>query len=85
LGSGPGELRYPYDLALTKGGDVVVCEYGNNRVQVFDPSGRSVGVYGGPGRRLGRLAIPWGVAVDEASRAYLVDAGSNRIQVWQLR
>jgi len=41
-------------------------------------------VYGQAGRELGQLAYPWGVAVDKAGRAFIVDAGNNRIQVWQL-
>jgi DNA-binding beta-propeller fold protein YncE len=63
---------------------LAVCEFGNNRVQLFSPEGRSLAVYGRPGRGLGELAYPWGVAVDRRDRAFIVDAGNNRIQVWQL-
>ena len=80
-----GELRYPYGLALLPDGSLVVCEYGNNRLQVFSPEGRSLAVYGAAGRGLGQLAYPWGVAVDAEKRACVVDAGNNRIQVWKLR
>jgi len=65
-------------------GSLVVCEFGNNRVQLFSPDGRSLAVYGCPGRQLGQLAYPWGVAVDGRDRVFVVDAGNNRIQVWQL-
>ncbi|MHC4334031.1 MAG: hypothetical protein ACYSUV_09815 [Planctomycetota bacterium] len=58
--------------------------FGNNRIQLFSADGASLAVYGGPGRRLGELAYPWGVAVDKQKRAFVVDAGNNRIQVWQL-
>jgi len=87
-GQAPGELRYPYDLALAGDGRLLVCEYGNNRVQLFrvadDGSAVSEGVWGGPGRQLGRLAYPWGVCLGAGRRAYVVDAGNNRVQVWQL-
>ena len=82
IGSKPGCLRYPYDLALSEKGLLVICEYGNNRIQVFDLQGQSVGVYGRAGRRMGELAYPWGVAVNK-KHAYIVDAGNNRIQVWE--
>ncbi|MBL7154335.1 MAG: 6-bladed beta-propeller [Phycisphaerae bacterium] len=79
-----GQLRYPYDLTLLGDGTLAVCEFGNNRIQLFSPDGRSMAVYGRPGRGLGQLAFPWGVAVDNRGRAFIVDAGNNRIQVWQL-
>jgi len=91
-GRAAGQLRYPYDLALLSevhsgtpsGGTLVVCEYGNNRLQLFSPDGRSLAVYGRPGRQFGELAYPWGVAVDGRRRAFVIDSGNNRIQVWQL-
>ncbi|MBN1362321.1 MAG: SMP-30/gluconolactonase/LRE family protein [Sedimentisphaerales bacterium] len=83
-GVGLGQLRYPYDLALLDDGTIVVCEFGNNRTQLFSPGGVSLATYGRAGRELGQLAYPWGVAVDAKRRAYVVDAGNNRIQVWQL-
>jgi len=61
-----------------------VCEYGNNRIQLFSPDGESIYCRGQPGRRPGQLAYPWGLAVDARRRAYIVDAGNDRIQVWQL-
>ncbi len=82
VGGEAGNLRYPYDLAFTEKGDLVICEYGNNRIQVLDPQGNSLGVYGRAGRNVGELAYPWGVAV-QGDCAYIVDAGNNRIQVWQ--
>ena len=84
VGTEQGQLRYPYGLALLADGRLAVCEYGNNRVQLFSPEGKSLAIYGGPGRLLGELAYPWGLAVDKAGRLYVVDAGNNRVQVWQL-
>jgi DNA-binding beta-propeller fold protein YncE len=84
LGRQAGQLRYPYDLTLLPDKRLVVCEYGNNRIQVFTRFGQSQARYGQAGRSLGQLAYPWGVVVDRKKRAYIVDAGNNRIQVWQL-
>ncbi|MDH4241133.1 MAG: 6-bladed beta-propeller, partial [Phycisphaerae bacterium] len=44
VGREPGRLRYPYDLALLPDGCIAVCEYGNNRLQLFSPDGKSLGV-----------------------------------------
>jgi hypothetical protein len=60
---------------------LVVCEYGNNRVQRFDTAGRSLGVWGAAGRRPGQLAYPWALAVGDHDRIFVVDSGNNRVQV----
>ena len=47
-------------------GDLIVCEFGNNRVQKIDKqTGRGKATWGGAGREPGQLAYPWGVAVDK--------------------
>ena len=38
-GSGPGELRKPWDVAVDGNGDIYVADSGNRRVQVFNSSG----------------------------------------------
>ena len=82
LGREPGQLRYPYGLALMRW-DLVVCEYGNNRLQVFTRPGES---WRSTAARpaAGATGLPLGRGGDEHRRAFMVDAGNNRIQVWQL-
>ncbi len=84
-GSDPGQFRYPYGLAESPDGkSLVVCEFGNNRVQKIDKqTGASQGTWGGAGHNLGELAYPWGVAVDRKGRVVAVDAGNNRLQVFE--
>ena len=83
LGSGPGEFRFPYGLDQDSGGNLVVCEFGNNRVQKIDKStGRCLGLWGSGGREPGQMAYPWGVIVDKRDRVIAVDAGNNRLQVF---
>lgn len=84
VGSGPGEFRFPYGLDMDAQGRLIVCEFGNNRVQRIDPvSGKGLGVWGVGGRAPGELAYPWGVAVDKRGRVIVVDAGNNRLQVFR--
>lgn len=78
-GTGPGQLRYPYGLALLGDGTALVVEYGNNRLQRLDlVTGESLGIWGVPGRGDGELASPWAVAV-LGRMAYIVDGGNNRV------
>jgi DNA-binding beta-propeller fold protein YncE len=84
VGSDLGQFRFPYGLDMDADGNLIVCEFGNNRVQKVDPkTGRGVAMWGGPGREVGQLAYPWGVAVDKRDRVVTVDAGNNRLQVFQ--
>ena len=83
LGSGPGEFRFPYGLDQDSQGHLVICEFGNNRVQRIDKAtGQSLGLWGHGGREPGQLAYPWGVIVDKHDRVIVVDSGNNRLQVF---
>jgi DNA-binding beta-propeller fold protein YncE len=82
-GSGLGEFRFPYGMDIDRDGNLVVCEFGNNRVQKIDKqTGKGLAIWGTAGRLPGELAYPWGVAVDKRDRIVTVDAGNNRLQVF---
>ena len=84
VGSGPGQYRFPYGLDEDPDGHLVVCEFGNNRVQLIDKeTGKGLKIWGSAGRQPGQLAYPWGVAVDKRGRVVAVDAGNNRLQVFE--
>jgi len=50
---------------------------------VFGEPGRSLRAYDGANQALGPLAEPRGMAVDEANRVYVADAGNDRVLVLQ--
>jgi len=78
-GDKPGEFRYPYGLASMGDGTVLVCEFGNNRVQRIDlATGEGLGTWGRAGRGEGELAAPWAVGI-LGRTAYVVDSGNNRV------
>lgn len=84
VGSGLGEYRFPYGLDMDSSGRLIVCEFGNNRVQLIDKeTGKGLGAWGMAGREPGEMAYPWGVAVDKRGRVVAVDAGNNRLQVFE--
>lgn len=84
VGSELGKFRFPYGLDQDSDGNLIVCEFGNNRVQKIDKeTGKGLEIWGGGGREPGRLAYPWAVAVDKKDRIVAVDAGNNRLQVFE--
>lgn len=78
-GTEPGVFRYPYGLCLLGDGTGMVAEFGNNRVQRIGlQDGRSLGVWGKPGRGVGELATPWAVVAGD-KLTYVLDSGNHRV------
>jgi SAM-dependent methyltransferase len=74
VGSGRGQYRFPYGLDQDREGNLVVCEFGNNRVQLIDKhTGKGLKIWGSEGRAPGHFAYPWAVAVDKRGRVVAVD------------
>jgi len=82
VGDDLGQFRFPYGLDLNKDGQLLVTEFGNNRVQWIDKTtGKGLRTWGQPGRQPGQLAYPWASVFDHAGRLLILDAGNNRLQV----
>lgn len=65
-------------------GNFIICEQLNQRVQIWDPSGKTVlHMFGSPGTNRGEFKSPWGIAVDRESGVIIVaDAENNRLQLF---
>ncbi|WP_442506495.1 NHL repeat-containing protein [Novipirellula sp. SH528] len=79
-GDAAGEFYYPYDLAFASDGTLIVCEYGNQRLQRFTPEGKWIATWGGPGFQPGQLYQPWGVVVDSQDHVHVLDSNNHRVQ-----
>ena len=80
-GSGPGQFCTPTGVAVDGGGNIVVAEFGNNRVQVLTADGRHVRTLGGAGSAPGQFCNPYGVAVDVDGCIIVADYSNNRVQM----
>ena len=76
-----GEFNYPQGIAISAQGTMYVTDTGNNRVQVFAPSGQLQAVWGQRGDAPGQFYAPDGIAVDAAGNVYVAEYGNNRVQV----
>lgn len=79
-GQDPGQFYYPYGLAMASDGSVVICEYGNQRLQRLAADGTWIATWGGPGFEPGQLYQPWGVVVDSQDRVHVLDSNNHRVQ-----
>lgn len=86
FGTGPGQFRSPYDVAVDAGNpsQMYVADNLNGRVNVFDPKTLDyVGTFGGNGRRVGQFSIVRALAANATDRAggvWVADTSNNRIQ-----
>lgn len=80
---GPG-FREPLGVSTDPFGDVFVADTGNHRVVQFDPQGRFVIALGGYGWSDDELSRPTDVCAREGFRLFVVDAGNDRIQEFDI-
>ena len=69
---------------LTEDGHLMVCDSGNNRVQVFELSGKFVTKFGAYGSGEGEFKCPLSTANLSDGRIVVSDCDNNRIQIFEL-
>jgi hypothetical protein len=80
-GSGLGQLKQPYDVAVRPSGSLLVLDHGNNRVEQFSQAGELLANFGAAGSGAGQLNQPFSIAYGKGS-IYVADSGNNRIERW---
>ena len=83
-GSGPGEFRWPDNVAFGPGGIVAVSDWGNNRVSVFHPNGTFAYAFGSSGHGPGEFNRPFGIAFGPNGLLAVTDVGNHRVQFFYL-
>jgi sugar lactone lactonase YvrE len=85
-GPAPGEFNYPANLAVAKDGNLFVADMLNFRVQVFDPEGRLVSMFGSIGAgQPGTFDKAKSVAFDGFDNIYVVDSQQAYVQMFNPR
>ena len=84
-GLDPGRLSYPRGIVLVGDGTILVCEFGNHRVQHLDARegdqfGACLKIWGGVGADSGRLQYPWDIA-GVPGRIAVLDSGRDRVLI----
>lgn len=91
-GTGPGQFRQPSGIAVSPaGGELIVADAGNSRVQIFSEDGRFGKMFGehikqteGVWQLLGTFARMSGVSADGQGRIYVSDSGLDHIQIFDI-
>src|SRR5438876_780020 len=80
-GTGPGQFLGPSGVAVGPDGKIVVGDEYNNRVQVFDATGKLLFTFGSFGIGKGQFDTPHAVAVGPDGRIAVADV-TNRVQMF---
>jgi tripartite motif-containing protein 71 len=78
----------PFSIAFDQQDNMYVADSGNDRIQIFDPAGQFVAMWGKKGSGAGEFNFHrqsegdaiGGIAIDAQGNIYVVDTGNHRIQ-----
>ena len=63
-------------------GSVIVADYANHRIQIFDPEGSFISKFGDGGEGDGQFQGPSGLSIDSNDNIYVTDKNNDRVQVF---
>jgi hypothetical protein len=79
-GTGEGDFKYPFNIAVDALGNVYVADSENARVQVFDPYGNFLRKLGGYGNADSLMWQAAGVAIDDSGYVYVTDFNADKVK-----
>ena len=80
FGSGDGQLKQPYGVAIDSLGDIYVVDRLNNRIQKFTNEGVFITKWGSSGSGDGQFNLPTNITIDSFGNIYVADSRNHRIQ-----
>jgi len=83
FGSGLSQFQWPFMIAATRDGDILITEAIGARVQRISRTGRWAGQISRWGVEAGQLYRPKGIAVDERNRVFVSDSTLGVVQVFK--
>jgi len=82
LGSKNGQFNIPYGLCSDLNDRIYVCDYDNNRIQIFDSNGQFISMFESEGDRNSQFRHPYGITVNSKGNIIVGERGNHRIQIF---
>ena len=74
----------PWHLSNGPNDELLVCDYHNHKVVIFNSKLRYSHSIGGQGDGYGKFQSPSGIAVDDTGHLYIADQGNHCIQKFNI-
>jgi len=78
----PGTFSLPECVAVDGDGNLYVTDTFNDRLEIFDPDGNFISMFGRNGDGPADFERPKSVAIDHDGHIWVVDAAQNRVKVF---
>ena len=72
----------PVDVAIGLNDEIVILDWAEFKVVVFNKEGESIRLFGSKGSQFGQFKEPYGLVVDGEGRIIVADTENHRIQVF---
>jgi DNA-binding beta-propeller fold protein YncE len=77
-----GQFVNPTGVTCDHGGNIVVCDSSNHRIQIFSKEGEFIRSFGSKGEEEGEFRWPKGVTCDHDGNIIVCDTVNHRIQIF---
>ena len=81
-GNGDAQFQSPFDVRASSMGLILVSDFGNHRIQVFDSNGHFISTFGSNGSGSGQFKSPFGLAINSKGHIIVSDQENHRIQIF---
>jgi len=81
-GNGDGQFDSPTGIAINSKGNILICDNGNHRIQIFDSEGNFISSFGSLGDGNGQFHDPEEIVVNSKDQILVSDHNNHRIQIF---
>ena len=81
-GTSEGMFRFPWGAAVNDKDEIVVTDYDNQRVQIFNSEGNYLRSFGRSATKKGEFQSPAGITYRNNGNIFVADSGNCRIQIF---
>jgi len=81
-GNKNGQFSYPYRITTDSEGNILVCDFHNNRIQIFTSEGNFLLTQGSKGNGNDQFNGPFGITINSQEDIIVCEYNNNRIQIF---